>query len=474
MTDVAFLPAREQARLLRNRELSARELLDRFVERIERLNPALNAVVTLDVDAARVDAKRLDEAIATGGPVGALHGLPITVKDSLETAGMRTTSGAKELADHVPERDAEAVARAKAVGAFVFGKTNLPAFADDHQTYNELFGTTNNPWDVARTPGGSSGGAAVAVAAGLTAFEIGSDIGNSIRSPASHCGIYGHKPSYALVPHRGHIPPRPGSLSEPDIGVVGPLVRSAEDLSILMAVLGGDRYRGATRSQALTDIRVAAWLDDSYHQTAPEVLEVLEGALAELEGAGLHVDREARPGFSMRDARRTFRALLVAAQVPGLPDEVMEVAREHHDDEGPSGRWARNATMSHTEWLALDEERQQLRARWAEFFVDFDALITPCNPIPPFAHDRVEGFHPDRTLSIGGKEHRYYDQSVWAGLSGVAYLPGTSAPAGRTKDGLPVGFQIVGPFMEDATPIGIAGSFGEVLGGFEAPPMAIV
>lgn len=480
VTDRALLPAYELARLLRDRELSARELLDHFVARIERLNPALNAVVTLDVEAARVDAKRLDDAIMTDGPVGPLHGLPITVKDALETAGMRTTSGARELADHVPERDADAVALVKAAGAFVFGKTNLPAFADDHQTHNELFGTSNNPWDTSVTPGGSSGGAAAAVAAGLASFEIGSDIANSIRSPASHCGVYGHKPTYGIVSFRGHIPPAPGALSAPDIAVVGPIARSADDLDLLLGVMAGSRREAwnlelpPPRASSLRDYRLAVWLDSEHHPTAPEVLEVLEPAVDDLERAGARIDRTARPLFKMTEARRLFSALLVAALSPGLSEGELGSARAHRDDEGALGRWARNVTLTHREWLLLDEKRREIRARWEEFFNDFDAVLTPCNPLPPYPHDRSDGFDPERMITVGGRRYRYYDQSVWAGLGGLVHLPSTAAPAGRTKGDLPVGFQIIGPYLGDRTCIDIAGCLADVLGGFEAPPMAIV
>jgi amidase len=200
---------------LRNREINSRELLEDYLNRIDELNRALNAVVTLDVDAARAAATAADEATTRGHDVGVLHGLPITVKDAFETAGLRTTSGAPELAGYVPARDADAVARLRAAGAVVFGKTNLPVFAMDWQSANPVFGVTNNPWDLTRTPGGSSGGAAAAVSAGLTGLELGSDIRGSLRQPAHNCGVFALKPSFGLVPVRGHIPGPPGTLSAP-------------------------------------------------------------------------------------------------------------------------------------------------------------------------------------------------------------------------------------------------------------------
>jgi amidase len=240
MTDIAFRPAGELTAAIRSREISSRELLDHLLERVERLDPPINAVISLDVERARDRADQADAALARGESWGPLHGLPITVKDCFETAGLRTSCGAPQLADHVPERNAVAVARLLAAGAVLFGKTNTPTFAMDWQTYNPLHGTTRNPWNTDRTPGGSSGGSAAAVAAGLTGLELGSDIGGSIRIPAHCCGVYGHKPSWGIVPERGHIPGLPGSLIEDDINVVGPLARDASDLDLALAVIAGE------------------------------------------------------------------------------------------------------------------------------------------------------------------------------------------------------------------------------------------
>src|SRR6188472_2984600 len=221
-----FASASELAAAIRSRLISSRELLELYLGRIERFNPALNAIVTLDADRARAEADAADAAIARGDDLGPLHGVPITIKDSIETAGMRTTSGAKMLTDYVPQHDAVTVARLRAAGAIVFGKSNLPEFAGDSQSFNDLFGTTNNPWDPQRTPGGSSGGAAAAVASGLTGLELGSDIGGSLRIPAHFCGVYTIKPTWGIVPMTGHIPPPPDAQRDVDVGVIGPLTRS--------------------------------------------------------------------------------------------------------------------------------------------------------------------------------------------------------------------------------------------------------
>ena len=206
MTDLAFRSATDLVAALRKREISSREALDHFLARAERFNPGINAIVAWDIEAARARAGAADAATARGQSWGPLHGLPMTIKDSIEVVGMPTTCGAPELREHRAVVNAPAVQRLLDAGAVLFGKTNLPIYAGDFQSYNEVYGTTNNPWDVTRIPGGSSGGAAAALAAGLTGFELGSDIGGSIRNPAHFCGVYGLKPSWGVVPSRGHIP----------------------------------------------------------------------------------------------------------------------------------------------------------------------------------------------------------------------------------------------------------------------------
>ena len=212
------------------RDVSARELLDRHLERIERLDGSINSVITIETDRARSDASAVDDARSAGRPVGLLAGVPVTIKDAIATAGIRSTGGAVELRDHVPEVDATVVATVRDAGAVVFAKTNVPRWSGDYQTYNDMFGTTNNPWDVDRTPGGSSGGPAAAVALGFTGFEIGTDIGGSIRVPSSFCGVYGNKPSFGIIPTYGYLDNPTSHRNVADINVFGPIARSVDDL----------------------------------------------------------------------------------------------------------------------------------------------------------------------------------------------------------------------------------------------------
>lgn len=483
MTDIATSSAVELAAAIRRRELSSVELLDAYAARIAKLDGPLNSVVTLDLERGRAKAQEADDALARGENRGPLHGLPVTVKDSLETAGIRTTCGLKAWSDHVPAADAAVVARLVDAGAIVFGKTNTPVLAADVQSYNPIFGVTNNPWNVARTPGGSSGGAAVATACGFTAFETGSDIGGSIRTPAGWCGIYGHKPSHGIVPVRGHLPGPPGTLGEADLAVVGPLARSADDLDLLLGIEAGplpDRGRAwkldlpAPRHAKLSDYRVAAWLDDDAFPVDPEVRAVLAGAVQSLRAAGASVDEGARPALRLADVFDTYLRLLSPVMLAGLPREqfssLQQMAAAMPADAADSmTKLARYGTGTHRDWLAANEARERIRAAFADFFTRYDILLTAVTPVTAIAHDHSEP-QPMRTISVGGQSRPYFDLFAWIAPATLALLPATTAPAGRTAGGMPVGVQIVGPWLEDRTTIDFARKMADAVGGFEAPP----
>lgn len=482
MPDIAFRSALELAVAIRNREVGSRELLDHYLKRVEQYNPKINAIVTLDVERARRRAEEADAALARGEQWGPLHGVPITIKDTLETAGLRTTAGAPVHADHVPVQDAPAVARLKAAGAIVFGKTNTPVFAMNGQSYNPIFGVTNNPWDLTRSPGGSSGGSAAALAAGLTGLELGSDIGGSIRNPAHYCGVYGHKPTFDLIPLRGHIPGPPGALTGADIAVLGPLARNAKDLSLALSLLAGpdvDKSLAwrlelpSPRHGKLREYRVAAWLDDSACPIDSEVRDRLEAAVAALRKEGVQVDEQARPGFQFSDALHVYLRLLWAATSPGDPPELfqsfVEMAGQlSHDDKSYLAQLAHGTVQRHRDWLMLNEKRAHYRARWAEFFRNYDVLLCPITPTAAMPHDHSEP-QIARTLLVNGQPRPYFDIIAWAGVIGMAYLPVTMAPVGQTSQGLPVGVQIVGPYLEDRTTIDFARRLADVIGGFVAP-----
>ncbi len=481
--DLALRSATALAKAIRARQIGCRELLEHYVARVERLNGPLNAVVTLDLERARRAADAADAAIARGDTLGALHGLPITIKDTFETAGLRTTAGFPPLGEHEPADDAVAVARLRAAGSIVFGKTNVPVLAGDWQTYNPVFGITNNPWDRSRTPGGSSGGAAAAVATGLTAFELGSDIGGSIRVPSHWCGVVGHKPSFGIVPQLGHIPGPPGTLAEPDLNVVGPIARSVDDLELLLDVIAGPMPEEgvawrlelpAPRATRLGDFRLAAWLDDESFPVEGEVRECLERTLATLRSAGARIDERARPDIALRDVTHVYTRLLYPIILGTLPqeqfDNLVELADQlPAEDESPLARSARFATLRHREWMKAHEERTAIRSRFSAFFRDHDALLCPVNQVPAIPHDHSEPFI-FRSLAIDGASHPYIDLFGWIAPATMAHLPATVIPAGRTRAGLPVGLQIVGPRLEDRTPLAIARAAMDVLGPLAPPP----
>ncbi len=481
MTDLAYTPATDLAAMIRRRELSSRELLDHLLARMERVNPKINAVVTTDADGATARAAAADEAAAADRWWGPLHGVPMTVKETFDLPGLPTTAGVSALANNVPEGPAAAVARLLDAGAVPFGKTNVPIWAGDFQSYNEVYGVTANPWDPARTPGGSSGGAAAAVAAGLTPLELGSDIGGSIRNPAHYCGVFGHKPSYGIVPLAGHVPGPPGTQRLPDLGVAGPLARTAADLELALEVLAGPPSGNPAwrlelpppRADRLDGFRVAAWLDDEQCPVDTAVGDALAGAVDALEQAGATVDRSARPDVDPARANYVYMRLLQAETAAGFPEPVLESFRQavadlDPDDHSAAAGRARGAVQSHREWLSADESRHRMRAAWAAFFADVDVLLCPVMPTTAFPHDHTP--LDERTVTVNGTPFPYLDQLFWAGLASMALLPATALPAGPAADGLPVGIQAIGPHLEDRTPLAFARLATEVLSGFTPPP----
>ena len=451
---------------LEHNEVGASELLEAHLDRIERLDGDINAVVTIEPERARQEAASIDTARARGESVGPLAGIPITVKDALATESIRSTGGAVELRAHVPDEDATTVATVRAAGAIVFGKTNIPRWSGDYQSYNDIFGTTSNPWDLRRTPGGSSGGPAAAVAMGFTGFEIGTDIGGSIRVPSSFCGIYGHKPSFGVIPTHGYLDSVRFHRNTADVNVFGPLARSIDDLDLLFDLLAGPGPDDAvgwrldlppSRATELGDFRVAAWLDSDFSPVDPSVAAVLADAVVALEGAGARIDDERRPDLDATAAAYDGAALI------GLATAISD--NDHR--EGAAGE------TSHRSWDVRHRERGEIRQRWAEFFTDIDIVLCPVSPVPAFehVHDPAGSNWANARLADFG-DRPYVETMFWNTLIGSAYLPVTTPPIGRTTDGLPVGIQVVAPYLHDHTALTFARRISEVLGGYEAPPLA--
>jgi amidase len=441
--ELAHAGARELARAVATRSVSSRELVSGYLDRIAA--SSLNAVVTLD-SRALADAVALDDETARGVSRGPLHGVPVTVKDAIATAGLRTTGGSPELASHVPSDDAPAVAALRAAGAVVLGKTNLPTWCGDIQTYNEVFGTTRNPWDLDRTPGGSSGGSAAAVAAGLTGFDLATDIAGSIRIPAHFCGVYGLKPSVGVVAGEGYVDHVGAGAVPPDGNVFGPICRTADDVALVLDVLASVP---SCSLGALREFRVATWLADPSCRVGKESSEVLGRAVSALADAGARVSSPVPPsGFDELFALHLDMVLAaVAYNVPEPPP----------------------ATATHRGWLARAEDRARVRQAWARWFADYDVLLCPVTAMPAFPHDQA-GDIGTRTLDIDGEQRPHMTTVGWCGLFSVLGLPTVVMPVGFTSGGLPVGVQVVAPHLRDHTAVTFARLAAEVLGGSVPPP----
>ena len=482
MTDFdPFAGAAQIAADIREKKTRARDVLEAYLERVERFNPALNAIIVSDFAGARKRADDLDAKAARGEWQGPLHGVPMTIKESYNVVGMPTTWGVPELRDNIAETSAMTVDRLNAAGVNLFGKTNVPLLLADWQSYNDIYGTTNNPWNLELSPGGSSGGSAAALASGMTGLEAGSDIGASIRNPAHFCGVFGHKPSYGIVTPRGHMLPE--VLTYADISVVGPLARTAQDLRIALDVMAGPdetdgvgwrlKLPSATKHR-LADFRIAVMLSEPNSAVDREMTDVLQALVDKIAQAGATVDDTARPEVDWYRAHELYVLLLRAATSARMDPEMIEAQRAEAaaldpNDDSYYARMLRANTMSHPEWLRLNNERAHLRRRWAEFFEDYDLLLCPVAASAAQPHDHA-GERWTRTVTVNNEQVLTTDQLFWVGISGVVYLPASVAPAGFTRSGLPVGIQIVGPNYGDHTCIEFAKLIEENFGGFVPPP----
>ena len=478
MSETAFASATELARRIDKKEIGCVELLNFYFDRVDRFNPALNAIVVQMRERALERAKEADAALARGESWGPLHGVPMTVKESYDVAGTPTTWGAPHLKENIAEKDALSIKRLKDAGVVIFGKTNVPLMLSDFQSYNEVYGTTNNPWDTERGPGGSSGGSAAALAAGLTGIETGSDIGGSIRNPAHFCGVFGHKPTWNLLPPRGHA--MPGVLSPSDISVIGPLARSADDLATAVRAMSGpdEIARRATAillpelDRPASRLRVAVWRDDAMAPVDASVSAAVDAVAKALEGFGARVDDDARPVES-EHSHTVYQSLLQATMSARLPEDryqaiLRQVEALPEDDQSIGATIQRSQVARFRDWTANNEKRTHLRWQWHEFFNRFDIVLAPVMATPAFPHDhRPFG---ERTVTVNGKQVPYFDQVFWAGLASVAYLPATVVPAGPAPNDLPVGVQIIGPEYGDLVTIGVAQLLEREGFRFAAPP----
>ncbi len=470
--DVSFSPAHRLAALVRSGEIGALELLEHFIARVERHDAKINAVVVRDFDRARARAKALDNQADKSAP---LFGVPMTVKESFDSTGLPTTRGIPAQRDAIAESDALPVARLRRAGAVIFGKTNVPLHLADWQSYNEIYGTTNNPWDLALSPGGSSGGSAAALAAGLTGLEIGSDIGSSIRNPAHYCGVFGHKPTWGICPS--------GAVSPADIAVIGPLARSAEDLALELDVIAGpDEIEAngwklelaSSRASGFAGSRIAVMSDHPCAEVDGEIVGKIEALASFLRKQGAQVSASACPDFDLAEAHRLYITMLRATTSTRADDAEMErwqaeARRLPADDTGYYALMARGISLRHRDLLLGNERRQHMRRAWAAFFKGWDVLLCPAAASAAQPHDH-QGERWDRTIEVNGHRVPTTDQMFWAGISGFFLLPATVAPLGFTRSGLPIGIQIIGPQYGDRTTIDVARLLEQSWQGFVPPP----
>jgi amidase len=481
----SFKTATELSAALAAKQVSAVELAQDAIGRIERHDGKINAICVRDF-ARGLEAARAADAARARGETGPLLGIPLTVKESYNVAGLPTTWGFPAQKDFVPGEDALSISRVKEAGGVILGKTNVPVGLGDWQSYNEIYGTTNNPYDLGRTPGGSSGGSSAALAAGYGPLSLGSDIGGSLRVPAFHCGIYAHKPTYALVPPRGHTPPPlPPLPSDRDLTVIGPMARSAADLTLLLDVIAGPDQLDAGKAYKLTlppprhgelkDFRVLLIDSDPLLPTSASVRGAIDTLGARLGKAGVKIERSSPllPDFAA--SSRLYMRMLLSLLGATFAPEVYAGAKAAAANLAPgdlslAAERLRGIALSHRDWVMADGARARLRAQWRTLFGTYDAVICPVMPTPAYPHDHSDD-QEKRRIEIDGKAHVYPDQLAWPGIATLPGLPATAIPIGLSSEGLPVGVQIVGPWLEDRTPLKLAELIEREFGGFVPPPM---
>lgn len=486
--ELNFPTAEELVAALRAGDVTSVELTDEAIARIERDDKMINAICVPDFDRARAAAHHADRARARGED-RPLLGIPVTVKESYNIAGLPTTWGMPMYRDFVPAEDAVQVSRLRAAGAVVLGKTNVPLGLQDLQSFNEIYGTTNNPWDHDRTPGGSSGGSAAALAAGFGALSIGSDLAGSLRTPAHFCGVYAHKPTLGLVANRGMVaPPAPALPVDLDLAVVGPMARAARDLTLLLDVMAGpdpltlgvacDVALPPARHQRLGDFRVLVLDEHPFIPTGSAVRAGVNRVAGALVEGGARVERRSPLLPDLAEAATLYLQLLFSGSVARFPVEAYERLRIRAaglgaDDRSLDAARLRGMVFSHRDWIEANDRRELHRHGWRQFFAEFDAVVCPITPTPAFGHDH----DPDlleRRIDIDGVAYPFSDQLVWAGLATMPGLPATAIPAGRSCEGLPVGVQLIGPMFEDRTPLRLAELLEQRIGGFQAPRVGVL
>lgn len=474
-----FSSATELAAAIRARHVSASEVLELHLSRIAKHNPSLNAICTLDEAGARARARQADEALARGELWGPLHGVPMTIKDALETAGMRTTGGHPPLKDYVPARDATAVARLRKAGAVLMGKTNVPPLSADYRADNPIFGRTNNPWGLDRTPGGSTGGGAAAVAAGLSAFDVGSDLAGSVRTPGHYCGLFALKPTERRVPNTGHIPEPPGlPRAVRHMNCLGPLARSVEDLEVVLRIISGSDESewdvppvawADPPDRPLKDLRVAWSTNFGGIPVTQDTKRALARLANELQHIGCRVEERNPDGFDFEIAWETWGALAIAERAATAPERVIERVDALRASLGnvPVARGsALGARATLADYMVILNRRDALIAALETFLQSWDVFLCPVSVGPAVPH--VPFGTP---IQVDGTTVPYF-------LAGTSYTcpfnltgsPAVVLPLARSaQEGLPIGVQVVGRRWAEPELLAITAKLAQLTGAFRAP-----
>ncbi|CAN5583241.1 amidase [soil metagenome] len=448
-------------------ELSSVELTQHLLDRMERLDPLLHAFVAVDAEAALRRARVADDAHAAGDPLGPLHGLPVSIKDSFDVAGMAVTCGVPELAERVCEHDAPSVAALRDAGAIVVGTTNTPMWLADIQSYNSITGTTKNPWDLTRTAGGSSGGSGAALASGMSPLSLGSDLSGSIRVPSAWCGVPGLKPTRGIVSKRGHIPQRPSVYPLDDVSVAGPMGRSIADLELALSVLARPELELAhawrlelppPRAVRPDRLRVGVWTDDAGCPVSTEIRRGLE-RVAELLGREGATVTELTPPSGLAPYIANFEQM-TASEIVGNMD--LEAWTAELGVIRAGDRLSELHAQPHRLWVEGEITRQALQLEMAQLFEQIDVLICPAVPCVAIPHDSDRP-KAERTVMIDGVERPYDELTHWGAVATVAYLPAVVLPVGMSDGGLPLAAQVIGPHLEDLTALRAAGMIEELV-----------
>jgi amidase len=474
-----FSTATAMMQALRAGEVSAVELLDLHLKRIERYNPALNAVIIKDYDRAREAARAADAARARGED-GALLGLPLTVKDVLDVQGLPTVCGAAERVDAIAEHDATIVASIRSAGSIVMGKTNVPPYAGDYQCDNPVFGRTNNPWNLDRIPGGSSGGSAAVVATGLSPLEFGSDIGGSIRFPAAWCGIYGHRPSTGVIPVSGHFPGSPLPNPTFHLNTLGPFARSIEDLELAFDLVAGPEpgeevgwrlEMPPARHHRLSDFRVGIFPYADWRPVDREVVGKIESLADLLRKQGATVGEAAPEGYGDgRAYHALFQRIIGAIGAARMDlDERRERAEAYRAGTDPFGKERAEGMLAPAaDYIRWHNERQRWRVAWRRLFEDWDVVIAPQVVVPAPPHSTVPS--ENRMIEVNGETVTARAMTYYSAVPILTGLPACTVPLGLSEDGLPIGIQAIGPYLEDRTAIRFTDLVTREMGGYQRPP----